>query len=76
MKIIMISARRRYASEQPPVGRLLASRRRISVIFLFENYRNGTAAAAAYRAQPPEGRLLARSCAVRQCQPNKTKGFY
>ena len=47
--------------------------RRISVIFLCENYRNGTATAVAYRAQPPEGRHLARSSAVRQYQPSVSK---
>ncbi len=38
MKIIMISARRRYASEQPLEERLLASRRRDFVIFYFKNH--------------------------------------
>ena len=39
MKIIMISARRRYASEQPLEERLLASRRRDFMIFLSENHK-------------------------------------
>ena len=43
MKIIMISARRRYASEQPPEGRLLASRRRVFMIFYPENHENDNA---------------------------------
>lgn len=46
MEIIVISALRRYASEQPPEGRLLASRRRVSMFFYFENYGNDTPAAA------------------------------